>query len=87
MWKVSRVEEGDRIVLRILGRLEGKGLNELEDALASQAEIENLTLDLADVKLVDHDTVRFLANCENGGATLRNCPAYIRAWIAAENAS
>jgi hypothetical protein len=84
MWKLKRVEEGGRIVLRILGRLESKWLSELEDVLASETTIQNLTLDLADVKLVDRDTVRFLANCESSGVALRGCPSYICEWIAAE---
>ena len=38
--------------------------------------------DLKDLTLVDRDAVRFLKSCEAGGITLKNCPAYIREWIA-----
>src|SRR5579862_1479003 len=87
MWKVKRVEERGRIVLRLIGRLEGDQLSELEDAFASEIAIQSLILDLEEVRLVDHDAVRFLADCEARGAELQNCPAYIREWIAAEKAS
>jgi hypothetical protein len=33
---------------------------------------------------VDRDTVRFLRARERDGMALRNCPPYIRAWIACE---
>lgn len=84
MWKVKRVEEQGRIVLRIIGRLESDQLSELEDAFASEIAIQSLILDLADVRLVDLDAVRFLAECEARGANLRNCPPYIREWIGLE---
>jgi hypothetical protein len=42
-------------------------------------------LDLRDVVLVDRDVVRFLRACEVGGIALRNCPPYIRDWIARED--
>jgi hypothetical protein len=41
-------------------------------------------LDLKDVVLVDRDIVRFLRAREHGGIVLRNCPPYIREWIARE---
>jgi len=84
---VRRVQNGDGIILRLIGRLEGDELNELEDVLASEAAIRGLILDLADVRLVDQDAVRFLADCEARGAELQSCPAYIREWIAAEKTS
>jgi hypothetical protein len=39
---------------------------------------------LKEVKLVDRDAVRFLAHCETKGATLQNCPVYIREWMRRE---
>jgi anti-anti-sigma regulatory factor len=87
MWKIRRVEEQGRIVLKLIGRLEGDELKELEHACASETAIQSLILDLVDVRLVDQDAVRFLADCEARGARLQNCPAYIREWIAAETIS
>jgi hypothetical protein len=41
-------------------------------------------LDLKDVVLVDREFVQFLRKRERDGVVLRNCPGYIRAWIARE---
>lgn len=87
MWKVKRVKHGNEIVLRLSGRLEGEQLNELKEAFASEAALHHLILDLTDVRLVDQDAVRFLADCQEHGAILWSCPAYIREWIAAEKAT
>jgi len=86
MWKVKRVKVQDRIVLSLSGRLQGEQLNELQKVLASEAADQKLVLDLKDVRLVDQDAVTFLAECEASGASLRNCPAYIRNWIGSEEA-
>ena len=41
-----------------------------------------VVLDLADLVLADRDAVRYLRDYETGGRiVLRNCPAYIRAWM------
>jgi len=34
---------------------------------------------------VDREIVRFLRRCERDGIALRNCPPYIREWIARED--
>jgi hypothetical protein len=42
-------------------------------------------LDFTDVVLADRDAIRSLCDCETGDRiVLRNCPAYIRVWMAAE---
>jgi hypothetical protein len=44
-----------------------------------------VVLDLTDLVLADRDAVRYLRDYETGGRTvLRNCPPYIRAWMAAD---
>ncbi|MFZ0200557.1 MAG: hypothetical protein WB523_03475 [Candidatus Sulfotelmatobacter sp.] len=87
MWKVSRVEDGNQVVLSLSGRLERAHLNELQKEFASEPAIQDLVLDLTNVRLVDRDAVHFLADCEAAGASLRNCPAYIHQWISAEKAA
>jgi hypothetical protein len=42
-----------------------------------------IALDLEEVTLVDRESVRFLAGWERTGIELRNCPAFLRDWIAA----
>ena len=44
----------------------------------------HISLDLADVTLVDREAMTFLARVEAAGADLVNCPEYVRRWIDAE---
>jgi hypothetical protein len=81
MWKVQKMAEGERVLLNVGGRLEGRELAELQSVIASESQDRRIALDLRDLKLVDQETVAFLDRCETGGAQLRNCPAYIREWI------
>jgi len=46
--------------------------------LKSEVPDNNLVLDLKEVKLVDRDAVRFLAQSESAGASLKNCSAFVR---------
>ena len=84
MWKVQKLTDGELVVLSLIGRIEGEQLVELQKVFASEAGHQRMVLDLKDVKLVDQDAVTFLADREAGGTELRNCPAYIREWIARE---
>ena len=43
-----------------------------------------VAIELAEVELVDRDTVMLLAQTEARGIELRSCPAYIREWITKE---
>jgi hypothetical protein len=86
MWRVRRVVNSTSVVLELSGRLQGEHLPALQDALRAEAADQNFVLDLKQLRLVDQDTVRFLAGYEASGARLRNCPAYVREWIAKEEA-
>jgi len=44
----------------------------------------SVILDLEEVRLVDAEVVRFLAECESDGVKIRNCSAYIREWMRRE---
>ena len=63
------------------GRIEAEYLPELQRLIEVEEPGRPLALDLGAVKLVDGDAVRFLAQCEAAGATLENCPRYVREWI------
>jgi predicted metal-binding protein len=54
---------------------------ELEKLIKAEDEADVITLDLQEVRLVDRETVKFLAACEARGIKLRYCPPYIREWI------
>jgi anti-anti-sigma regulatory factor len=83
MLKIQRKANGD-VVLTLSGRLGADNVDELSALLAAEPEGRAVVLDLKDIVLVDRDTVRFLRAHEGNGITLRNCPPYIREWIARE---
>jgi hypothetical protein len=72
------------VVFKLTGRTRAEDVPELVTLLRSESPGSGVLLDLTDVKLVDRDAVRFLAESEAGGAGLRNCSGYIREWITQE---
>jgi anti-anti-sigma regulatory factor len=86
MFRIQRSVDGKFVVFTLSGRIKEARLAELQKLLEFEASDHNLVLDLKEVKLVDRDVVRFLANCESKGVNIANCPAYIREWIEKEAA-
>jgi hypothetical protein len=83
--RIDRVVGGDNlIVLSISGTITGQHVDTLRNVLKQQAGA--LVIDLKNVSLVDRDGVELLALSEDSGTELRNCPAYIREWVARERA-
>lgn len=74
--------ERDLVVLRISGRIAGDDVDVLRSAL--DQERGAIAIDLAEVGLVDRSAVNLLVLSETRGVELRNCPPYIREWIARE---
>ena len=85
--KVNSSMEGDAVVFALCGRIREDQVAELKALFTSAAAERNTILDIANVKLIDRGAVRFLAEQEGNGMTLRNCPAYIREWILRERNS
>jgi anti-anti-sigma regulatory factor len=83
MLKVQRRANGD-VVFTVSGRLDADNVGELSALVAAEPAGRPLVLDLKDLVLVDRDALRFLRVCEGNGIVLRNCPPYIRAWMARE---
>ena len=81
MLRVERSSNGE-VIFRLSGRLHGENIVQLEELLKSEEEGRRISLDLKDVTLVNEDAVGFLSGCESDGIALKNCPAYIREWIA-----
>jgi anti-anti-sigma regulatory factor len=77
--------EHDRVVLRVSGRIATEDLEVVRAAL--EQEGGTVAIDLSEVALVDRAVVKLLAASEATGIELRNCPAYIREWIARERTS
>jgi anti-anti-sigma regulatory factor len=83
MLKIQRRANGD-VVFTVSGRLDADNVSEVSRLLADESTGRPLVLDLKDVVLVDRDAIRFLRACDSDGVTLRNCPPYIREWIAGD---
>jgi anti-anti-sigma regulatory factor len=81
MLRIQKSEEGELVVLRLIGRIEAEGLAALQTLVRLESRNHELILNLKDVILVDRDAVKFLGRCEADSIKLRNCPAYIRRWI------
>ena len=81
--KIQRKANGD-VELKVSGRLDADNLDELCAMIAAEPVVRGLVLDLVDLILVDRDTVHFLCACERDGIVLRDCPRYVRTWMARE---
>jgi anti-anti-sigma regulatory factor len=84
MLRIQKSVEGNQVVFALSGRIEAEDVAELQRLCRSEADDHKLVLDLGDVRLVNRDAIKFLADFEANGTKLRNCPAYIREWIAKE---
>ena len=74
--------ERDLVVLRISGWIARDDVDVLRSAL--DQECGAIAIDLAEVGLVDRGAVNLLVLIETRGVELRNCPPYVREWIARE---
>ena len=83
--KIERVLRRRHAILRLSGRLQSEHLDGLQAQI--EANTQRVVLDLEGVKLVDQDSVCFLATCEANGVELSHCSPYIRDWISREKAS
>jgi hypothetical protein len=87
MLKITRAAT-EEVVIKLSGRMGAENLGQLEKLIGAEPDGRRISLDLKDLKLVDQDAVNFLRRCEERSIQLKNCPAYIREWIAGErNAS
>ena len=84
MLKIHRTG-GRTAVFTISGRLDADNVNELSQLVDAEPG-GVLVLDLMDLVLADRNAVRLLRQYEaSRRAVLRNCPAYVRRWMAGEN--
>ena len=83
MLKINRTS-GRTVVFTVSGQLDSDNVNELCQVVDAEPAGGVLVLDLADLVLADRDAVRLLRQYEaRGRVVLRNCPAYVRTWMAA----
>jgi anti-anti-sigma regulatory factor len=82
--RIDRLSTEQGLVLHISGRIAAEAVEVVRAALD---EFPVVAIEIAAVELVDGDAVKLLAQTEGDGIELRNCPAYIREWIAKERES
>jgi anti-anti-sigma regulatory factor len=82
--RVEISDQNEQLVFTLTGRIQAEQISELQALLMSEMPGHNLVVDLKDVRLVDRDAVRFLAEIQGQGAKLRNCSAFVREWISRE---
>jgi anti-anti-sigma regulatory factor len=80
--KIKQSSNGSRQTFVLSGRIESSNVQQLKAEIAGNEK--DVVLDLAEVRIVDRDAVRFLADCESNGVELRDCPPFVRAWIVSE---
>jgi anti-anti-sigma regulatory factor len=86
MLKIQRTTDRAAFVLTVSGRLDAENVCELCGSLDAIPDGAAVVLDLTDLVLADRDVVRLLRKLEAGDRiVLRNCPAFIRSWMAAED--
>ena len=83
--RIDRVVSAENLaVLFISGQITGEHVDMLRGVL--EQESGGFAIDLKNVLLVDREAVKLLALSEPNGTELRNCPPYIREWVARERA-
>ena len=82
MLRIETEMDGARIILRLIGRVRSDCIEELRQQVQSQVSL--IVLDLAEVDIVDLQSVRFLRDCQDQKIELRNCAPYILEWIRRE---
>src|ERR1700722_14626602 len=83
MLKIQRSSERP-VAFSLSGRIQMEDVAELQRVLGLEPAGEDIALDLRDVTLIDRDAVKFLSRCRAENIKLKNCPAYIREWMAAD---
>lgn len=84
MLKIHRTS-GRTVVFTISGQLDADNVSELCQQVDAEPAGGVPVLDLTDLVLADREAVRLLREYKTRGrVVLRNCPAYIRTWMAGE---
>ena len=65
--RIQKSVESEFVVFRLIGRIQGDQVPALRALFKSEVPGQNVALDLKEVKLVDRDAVRFLAQVEAEG--------------------
>ena len=86
MLKIQRMADRGAVVLTVSGRLDAENVGQLCGLVDTIPIDMTVALDLRDLLLADRAVVRLLREFEERKRiVLRNCPSYIRIWMAAED--
>jgi ABC-type transporter Mla MlaB component len=86
MLKIQQKADRGAIMLTVSGRLDAENVAQLCELLDAIPIDRTVALDLRDLVLADRAVVRLLREFEERRRiVLRNCPAFIRIWVAAED--
>jgi hypothetical protein len=86
MFRIQRTTDGAAVVLTVSGQLDAGNVSDLSATLNGIGAGAAVVLDLTDLILADREVVRLLKAYEaRDGVVLRNCPAFIRIWMAADD--
>jgi anti-anti-sigma regulatory factor len=83
-FRIERTEAEGAVVLAVSGDIACGQARELE-AILDDIDYTQVVLDLKNLGVVDRAGVRLLARSQGRGASLKNCPAYVKDWIEREN--
>ena len=82
-YRIERLTDARGVTFSLSGEMDGDHVAELGALIAAESD-RLISLDLADVTLVNLGAMKFLADAEAVGAVLVNLPDYVRRWIDAE---
>jgi anti-anti-sigma regulatory factor len=81
--KIERLVSGENsVVIRVCGRIQLEHVSTVNELIRQEQSV--VVLDLTEVTLVDRDAVNLIATCALKNVELRNCPAFLREWVAKE---
>jgi anti-anti-sigma regulatory factor len=83
MLRIHRSENSE-VIFTLSGQMDDEATAELKTIISSEANRRPIVLDLRDLTLVDENAIAFFVGCEADRITLKNCPAYVREWINAQ---
>ena len=82
-FRVQRASSDNVVVLMLSGDIVSDHAADLQAVVDAERD-QPLVLDLKEAAVVDRAGVLLLARSESDGATLTNCPGYVREWIERE---
>jgi anti-anti-sigma regulatory factor len=80
--RIERISEGQKEIIRLIGRLEQENLETLETETRGSGQV--ICIDLRDVTLIDIHIVHYFIARQRDGALFQNIPPFIQEWMRRE---